>query len=463
MERGKQNRMSMLRTFLLSPFGFFVQFVAAALILVFHLEYQGAFVFLGIFCAVLCVSDNICASTLPFLLACVFLAKCGNSYDVFMPYWWVIIFPFGALLYHLVKFRKPIQRGKAFWGIFAASVAVTIGGLGTITAKEYFAGGALFHVAALGFGMLLAYVILYTYIEAPKGQNMITFFSNMMFTLGLFAAFMVAHHYLVFLPAVLEKREILAFQWRNNVSSILMLCLPFPFFLALKNPWKLLAGLAIFAAMLLTGSRGALLFGTIEFVMCIIYLLWADKKRRIAYAIIVVIAIGVLALLFRDLILLIKPTIIRLITLLFSTETEARVALYARAIEDFKNHPIFGVGLGYMGNRDVHPSKDFALCWYHNAPLQVLASLGLVGVAAYLLQMIARVRIFLKTRSAFHGALFIAFLGIEMMSLVNPGVFAPLPYLLLVTIFLVIAEKTQVEKSAPQAAVPLAKELENQT
>jgi hypothetical protein len=29
-----------------------------------------------------------------------------------------------------------------------------------------------------------------------------------------------------------------------------------------------------------------------------------------------------------------------------------------------------------------------------------------------------------------------------MMSLVNPGIFAPIPYLLLVTIFLVVAEKT---------------------
>ena len=37
--------------------------------------------------------------------------------------------------------------------------------------------------------------------------------------------------------------------------------------------------------------------------------------------------------------------------------------------------------------------------------------------------------------------MFISYIALELMSLVNPGIFAPFPYLFLVTIYFVIMEK----------------------
>ena len=69
-----------------------------------------------------------------------------------------------------------------------------------------------------------------------------------------------------------------------------------------------------------------------------------------------------------------------------------------------------------------------------------MASLGLVGVAAFSVQFISRIILFIKKRTVFNVTVLVAYLGIEMMSLVNPGIFCPVPYLFLVTMFIAIVE-----------------------
>ncbi|MDR2753402.1 MAG: O-antigen ligase family protein, partial [Oscillospiraceae bacterium] len=170
------------------------------------------------------------------------------------------------------------------------------------------------------------------------------------------------------------------------------------------------------------------------------FLFFSDKKRRLLYISVAALCAALLVVAIPKLFAFFWPTIQRLLETLF--KQEARILLYRRAVEDFLAHPFFGTGIGYMGNRDVHPSREFALCWYHCAPLQIIGSLGCVGVAAYLYQYVTRVRVFLRSRTNFHWTLLLSWLALEMMSLVNPGVFVPLPYLLLVTMFTVFAEKT---------------------
>lgn len=435
-------RIGAARRFLLSGRGLAAQALLACPVIIFHVEVAGAAVFLLLFSVVVVVSDQILATAPSALFAGLFLIKMHDSYSTFAPLWWVMFFPVAAFLFHLIRYRQPLRRGRAFWPMAAASAAVTLGGLGAISAKEYFAPGALYHVLALGFGMLLAYVLLIGYTRPGEDFDLEKFFTRLMVALGLLACFMVLFHYFENRQWVLAHRTVIPFQWRNNVSSILMLAMPFSFHRAVKRPWWVLAALLMYLCILLSGSRGGLVFGSVELLMCVALLLFADKKRRVLYLIIAG-AILLLALLFsRQLITFLSPAFTRLLAILLPGEQEVREILYARAVEDFKRSPVFGMGLGYMGNRDVHASKEFALCWYHNSLLQVIGSMGLVGAAAFLYQFAARCVIFLRRRTLFHLTLFAAWIAIEMMSLVNPGVFAPLPYLLIVTMFLVVAEKT---------------------
>jgi len=452
MDRLSGNRaVGRLRRWVISPAGLAAQFAAAAAVTVCRAEIVGIVFFLALSVSILVLCENLLAVLPPFLLTSLFLIKSSDNaafssggdtlYAKFIPLWWLALLPVGAVAAHLWLYRKPFQRGRAFWPILAVSAALTLGGLGSISFKEYFAGGALYHVVALGFGMLLLYVWFSSEVREDTDGALPEFAANLMAMLGLFACFMIFHHYLAHLPRLIAKPAILDFQWRNNVSSFLMLTLPFPFYKAFRRPAWLLAGLLMYLGLLLSGSRGGLVFGTLELAMCLLFLIFADKKRRLVYlgitALLVVVALAALPLLFRFL----WPTVRRL--LLSGGEEEVRLGLYRRAVEDFLAHPVFGTGLGYMGNRDIHPSKFFALCWYHCAPLQIIGSLGVAGALAFAYQYVMRVVIFLRSRTKFHLTLFLSWVGIEMMSLVNPGVFAPLPYLLIVTLLLVFAEKTQ--------------------
>ena len=437
-----------VRYFIVSPWGLLLQFCLAAAMIVAHAQVPGLFLFIAIVSIILVVCDDVLAALPSFLLVSLFMIKSDpdTAYDEYIRFWWLVFFALAAIAFHLFAYqrKKKFVWGKAAWALTAVAVAITIGGIGSISAKEYFAGGALYHVIALGVGMLLAYLFLSRAVKTDDTGRLPAYVANVMLMMGLFAAFMVFQHYLEFLPLVIERKALLAFQWRNNVSTFLMFALPFPFYKAFRKSAYLLTALLMYLALLLTGSRGGLLFGSIELVMCILFVLLADKKRRLFYSIlfgsIVVLVIIALPFFFG----FFRPVLVRLIESVLYSSQEVRGQLYQRAVQDFLASPILGKGLGYMGNRDLHPSQQFALCWYHCAPLQIIGSMGVVGIAAYLYNYITRVKIFLRRRSNFHLTLFLSWLGLEMMSLVNPGEFAPMPYLLLSTMFLVFAEKTVV-------------------
>ena len=438
-----------VRYFITSAWGMLAQFCIAALVVVFDAQVTGLFIFAALLLVILVVCDDILATMAPFVLAGLFLIKInGNgAYARFSRFWWLILFAVAAVGFHLWAYqrKKKFVRGRALWALAGTAVACTLGGLGFISAKEYFAGVSIYHTGALGVGMLVVYLFLSRAVKEDETGQMPVFVSNVMVMIGLFAAFMVFHFYLIHLPLVVERRQMLTFQWRNNVSTFLMLALPFPFYKAFRRPAFLLTALLMYLAVLLTGSRGGMLFGTVELVMCILFVLLADKKRRLFYLLLAGALAALVVLLLPLLFSFLRPVLLRLIGSVLAGDQEVRAGLYQRAVQDFLSAPVFGTGLGYMGNRDIHPSKEFALCWYHCAPLQIIGSMGVMGVLAYGYSYVTRLRVFLRRHTNFHLTMLLSWAGLEMMSLVNPGSFAPLPYLLLVTMYLVFAEKTAKE------------------
>jgi hypothetical protein len=188
-----------------------------------------------------------------------------------------------------------------------------------------------------------------------------------------------------------------------------------------------------------------MVFGSVEIVMCIIMYMLYDRRRRLAYVcIIACLLFGFLAF-APQITQFLGHTLDRLFRVvndfLMGERNEVRAIHYARGINDFLTQPIFGTGLGYMGNRDVHASKEFALCWYHCEPIQIAASFGVVGIVAFVYQFIRRNMLIWKKATLFNMTIFLSYISLEMMSLVNPGIFCPIPYLLYVTIFMVIVEK----------------------
>lgn len=387
------------------------------------------------------ICDELIATLMPFLTLCCVAIKCFDSFDLYINYVWVGVIAVVGVAAHFILYRKKPKAGSLLASSVAVTAAVMLGGVGKISAAEYFSLTSIYYMLGLGIVMVIVYVIFSSCYTSEKIDVRETT-AYVMYLICILSCLMVISYYIMNIKKVISSGCVLEPQWRNNVSTFIMLTMPFAFYLSIKRPVCLVTALAAMPCLMLTSSRGGLLFGSVEFVLCCVYLISMDKKkRRINMALIALMLIAVIF--FADEISgFIAKTLVRFEHI----ANEPRMGLANRAVEDFKSNPLFGRGIGYMGNRDIHPSKKFAACWYHSSPFQVIGSFGLVGVAAFGWQIIARCKVLAERISKFNAAVALAYIGIVMMSLVNPGEFSPLPYEFMTVMLFALAEQEEKKK-----------------
>ena len=327
-----------------------------------------------------------------------------------------------------------------------ATAALVLGGVGSMTWLEYTSKINLSYMFALGPLILLVYIFIGGVLRPGKNytEHMDERLSKVMITVSCYLVFSVLQWYLEHLDEFLFERNILAFQWRNNACTILMLAMPFTFYMATKKNFAYISvAFLSYGAIVFTGSRGGLLFGAVELMILIVYFAVTDKKHRKPLLIIigVIFAAGICA--SPKLVHLMRYTLERFTSY---NENFRRLGLIKRSFEDFLSNPLTGRGIGYMGNRDLHPSKAALLCWYHSSVPQVIGNFGVLGILAYGYQFFCRIRFFVRRKSLFSKTVFFSFIGLELMSLVNPGIFAP-AYLVIITIFFAVVENYEPELS----------------
>ncbi len=436
------NAVLALRKFFMSKLCVLLQFIAAVAIII--IRYKGDNVpiaygiagFVLLESAILLFCDDIIATLPAFMMICVISLKCYDSFDLFIKFWWLLLAFVPAVIFHFVVYRRKIQLGSLTLPFLVMSFVITLGGIGSISVEDYFNGASLYHTFGLGFGMLIMYVLLSSHLHTSKDYNLRMRVSYIMMITGMLCSFMVFFQYFMYRDVVFSEFRIIYMQWRNNVSTILMLVMPFSFYVSTKKYPYFFLGLIEYAALLLSGSRGGAMFGTIELALCLIVLIYTDKRNRTKNLAIITACTILVCTFARTIIEFFMPTVER-----FLAGDSVRSNLIERALGDFKSNVIFGRGLGYSGNSDVYEGKSMAINWYHSSPFQVIGSFGLVGIAGFTYQFIARCKLFFKNITHFNLTLFIAFIGLTMMSTVNPGEFCPMPYGFLVTYYFVVCEK----------------------
>ncbi|MBP9989459.1 MAG: O-antigen ligase family protein [Ruminococcus sp.] len=400
----------------------------------------GDVILMCIICIILFICDDLMTTTLPFLLICCISLKCYDSFDIFIKFIYLAPLPVAALLFHFIVYRQPLDFGKTWKGVLAVAVAVSLGGVGKISAAEYFSGTALFYTIGLGIGMLGIYLLMNSHFNWSRQYNMRYRFSIIMMLVGCVCVFMIAHHYVMYWGNFLHKMSPVYFQWRNNVSTILLLTIPFTFFLSSTYYGCFFVAMLQYVGILFTGSRGGVISGTISVALSLIILVYCDKRNRKKTLIIIASTVFVaLTFFMRPLMKFFEPLLARI-----ANGDDIREGLISRAIKDFNSNIIFGRGLGYNGNTDIHSTPKFAICWYHSAPFQVIGSFGLVGVVCFLYQFFNRMKVTWERITQFNLTLFIAYAGLFLMSLVNPGEFCPVPYGLMATLLFIICDKNNI-------------------
>ncbi len=367
---------------------------------------------------------------------------------------WVLLFfiiPFFAAFFYNIKAQgKRFRWNPVFLPMIAVSVAISIGGLFSISPADHFDISNMFYVVFLGFGMVGVCAIIYTLWDREDVDVLRAEFIRAIAHSGIFVGFIVLYFYVQNFSEFLRTFRVVEAlshnPFRNVAVSYFILAMPFVFFCSRKRPVYFFGGLFLFIACIMSGSRMGLLFGCAEFFICILYYIAMSGKRRKLYSIILGIVI-VIALIFADDVIMLylgRDGLGRG----FFRSNESRVELMYRAMRDFKSNPIFGTGLGFRGNEDCYTPRFLEMHWYHNFVCQIMGSLGLVGIAAYLYQYYVRLKLLLCRSSSFGWVVCLMYLGVLMTSLTDTGIFTPFPTMLLLNCaFMLIAKQQAIIRS----------------
>ena len=328
----------------------------------------------------------------------------------------------GRLVFELIEFpsqRKPMP--KLAIGFLALGIAFMLGG----AFSGYFDGRTAFY----GFVEICALALLYFYFYYTVHWDTIKkgYLASVFLAVGLGITVEILYLYLrqdVIIDGTIH-RPLLYTGWGmyNNIGCIMAMCIPAPLYFAAtqKHGWIFSILSAVFMlAVVLTQSRGSILFGAVVFAIGGLFALvkskGADRWANLTVYAALLIALLVVALVFKD-----------KIDLLFGSWPEdtfdpnGRLPTYTEGWNQYKEAPLFGVGFYEChGFRWGSLSPDaFLPPRYHNTYVQILASCGTVGAVAYVFHRIQTVWMLFRRPSVEKAYLALTILALILMSLVD--------------------------------------------
>lgn len=225
--------------------------------------------------------------------------------------------------------------------------------------------------------------------------------------------------------SVIERRLIFS-GWGhyNNIGALLAMMIPFPFFLTGKGKYTgvfYISGLLFLGGVLFTCSRGSIICGVVTYMASYTISLLHSRRTRANAMIHIFTALVILAvfLLFAD-------DMLRLFRALLGQRLDpaGRDAGWLAGWKQFLAHPVFGSTF-YPVDYPLFTwatSGEFVAFFpprWHNTLVQILASCGIVGFAAYSFHRIQTVMLFLRRSSSKKMFAFVSMLTLLATSMVD--------------------------------------------
>ena len=359
---------------------------------------------------------------------------------------------------------RKFRLGTMFLPQLAVSIALIFGGLGTISAQNYLR--ALPLVSILGIGFLAIYFLGANYVHGDGKVDLPVHFAKICVAVGLIVCAELAT---VVLQSGKSPSQWLDLYWdvgwgnRNMIATFF----PFAFVMSLYlctregkfSVLYMVVAFVQFACLLVTLSRGGVLFGCIAFVVALVMAFVKGNRRQLLIALGATIAVALLfCLVFHN---KVGDALASLWERFSAIEIRfengdliingtswrgEEGGLYDKAWQLFKQHPIFGVGIGHVEMvNDVTISK---MDWFHSTVMEILASMGIVGVLAYLYYYAMRLKaVFVKSniKNRFPLFVFISWIAFEGQSLVDVGLLEPI-FIFFITFQMIVLEKCRGER-----------------
>lgn len=403
------------------------------------------FIYVLIACFFLIFSDDLMSIVAPVMFTLIVSVKYYRDFTVLIAYMWYAIVPLAlSLIFNLIYYRRPFAKGRFTYPLIAVSAALILGGCGSISVEEYFNPVSLYYTLGLGPAMLILYLLARSRLANERKYDRTERLAEILYAAGLIVVFTIIVFYAANFEKFLERRSVLFYKPRNYATSVLLMCMPMCCLMVKRSNLHLIGMGLMYAAMILSGSRSGLLFGTMLLVICAVYIYVKNKdSRRLYRCIALILAVPVCFFAVKYVPELYSS---RLVNGNFISGDETRVAYIRLGTANFLSNPVFGIGIGNI--KDIEVFKAIVpgcIVFYHNMVIQVISSMGILGIAAYGWHFIARAGLIWKNRrSECFAAYGFSYLGILLMSLTNPGIFCPFPEAgLLLLIFALLENKCE--------------------
>ena len=345
-----------------------------------------------------------------------------------------------AIVTHFIRFRVPFRIGKLFFPQLAVSIALLVGGLGSISLEHYTIG--LVYAILLGVAILFFYFFFYLYAYPPKNVDFKLWIANALNLIGLIIVAQVATRYVQEFEIHSRIGSGVSIGWgiANNYATILLITLGGTFYLASKSKFSvlyLINAVLQYIVIVISWSRGATLFAVVVLPMFLIALLVGtpkDNRRYMLTGLVIVLAVfvGALIALWDPIMELVDGILAQ------GTGVSGRDKLYQEAVDVFMVNPIFGAGVGFDGI--YYRQETMPMYWFHSTLFQIIGSMGIVGIIAYAWYYYARYRVMVRKRCIFSVFMIIGMIGFEGYSMIDTGTFVPLPIMFIVILMTLIIE-----------------------
>ena len=320
-----------------------------------------------------------------------------------------------ALLYRLIADKEMGARmfktkRKLLWGMLALGVAYVLSGVGlkgytTVAFKN------------IRFGLIQFFAIFVPYILLSGGIKWQDVDKRYCAYVGLAMALTVGVEVVgvyfmngVFVNGVLYRQNIFT-GWgiNNNMGVLISMGIPFAFYFVYKNDHPIVYN--VLAVMLcvfsvLTCSRGCILGSAAVYIGCLIFILAKSPCKRVKK--ITIVNIFVLIATLGVMSILTYKALVSAFAVGFNSN--GRFELYSLGLSLFAKNPIFGMTFYAV---EYVPADNLYWVWsqtdglneiipgrWHNTLIQLAATCGLVGLAAYAFHRVQSVFLILKNPTA---------------------------------------------------------------
>lgn len=404
----------------------------------------GLSVLVALVCVELLFCDDPSALFLPIMvsLTCVRDQSAVNSVLLVC---WIVPLVACAVVFVCKNFPSKFKLGRMFIPQAAISVALLVGGIGVISSDYYLKEFPL--VLALGLGMLVVYFAFVNFLGRTVRDVALHFAKSCVYVELVVCAE---------LGVLILQSELSLSQWSDSYwnfgwgnRGMAATFLPFAAVMCLylsvrakKHAFAyVLASYAIMVCLFLTLSRAAIIFGTVAFVAALIFAcVRGNRKQTLVTSGCVIVVAALACAVFHQQIAVLAGEIwerFSQIKIYFENGrlviegTSGRFgedALYGQAVQMFKQNPVFGVGMGGHPDVAINDSPD-AAARFHSTVFEVMASMGVVGMACYAFYYAMRFREVLckdNRKNLFSIFTLFTWVAYEGQSLVDMSTFEPI-------------------------------------